>query len=74
MTGNGSYVNLQKLEWKIREITLCQLNFGVFKPFLTSVRHWVGCTAEGKGRRWTPKLSSVQYTCASCTLRELKSG
>ena len=61
-------------DWKICEITLCKLISGVFYVVFDHCAAWVGCTAEGKGRRWTPKLSSVQYTCASCTLRELKSG
>ena len=38
MTGNGSYLKLQKLARKNREITLGELIFGGFKPFGTTVR------------------------------------
>ena len=35
---------------------------------------WPAAAAEKKRSKMDPKLSSVLYTCASCTLRELKSG
>ena len=35
-TGNGSYVNLQKLAWK-KLVTMRELIFGGFQPFGTTV-------------------------------------
>ena len=35
-TGNGSYVNLQKLAWK-KLVTMRELFFGGFQPFGTTV-------------------------------------
>ena len=56
--------------------------FCLFLQFLNTIFNlghsalaaWPAAAAEKKRSKMDPKLSSVLYTCASCTLRELKSG